>query len=346
MKHNLDEARAIIEDLQQAIEEKKLVRDEIKKLNPDWEQLSDENWIQQESRCWLHGATEVLESTELEKWLFDNPPLSNTANEKAEKIIKYWKAWLKQTNKYHRIFGNGYFAKVKLEKPVKNETLREYFIRTATTLETKGKGTRLEWRAFKNLLEYMRNIDPQEIAFIEQIFPKKMDVYFGKIIRKIAPEVYPISQEVARDILCELTQMAIKGRPDSRLSALESLGLFWLCLTASRLRLPTYLELVERTKVSAICINGPYPTMLVPTLFGEREIRISDRVARFFIALSKIPSKEPRETILQSPKRSLTRAFDRALRNCEINPDYGNITYVTMLSTPHHFGRDLRYTPK
>ena len=140
--------------------------------------------------------------------------------------------------------------------------------------------------------------------------------------------------------------MATKGRPNSQLSALESLGLCWLCLTTSRFRLPTYLEMVEKTKVSAINIDGEYSTMLVPTLFGERKIRISVRVAKFLIALSKIPSKEPRETILQSPRRSLTRVLDRAIQNCVINPDLGNITYITMLSTPHIFGRNCRSKPK
>jgi len=341
MKYNFDEAQAIVEDLQQEIEKKKQIRDEIKKLNPEWEQLSDEHWIEKKSRYWLHGATEIYESKELERWLFDTPHLSDTAKETASKCIQCWKEWLDQTDAYY-----GVFEDFELEQPLGKELLGDYIVRMAAIVEKEGKGARLEWRALKSFLAYMRKIAPEEIAFIEQIFSKKMDIHFGRIIRKISPEVYPVSQEIACEILCELANMGIKGRPDSLLSALESLGLCWLCLTTSRLRLPTFLEMVEKTKPSAICISGEYPNMLVPTLFGERKVRISARVAKFLLALSKIPSKKPRETILQIPKRSLTRTLNRAVQNCGVTSELGNITYMTMLSSPHIFGKDHRFRSK
>lgn len=224
--------------------------------------------------------------------------------------------------------------------------LRDYIDRIAILVEKEGKGARLEWRALKSFLAYLRKIANEEIAIIEQIFPQKMDVHYGRIVRKIAPEVYPIPQEIARDILCELAQMATKGRPNSLLSALESLGLCWLCLTASRLRLPTYMEMIVQTKTSAVLFEENSSFILIPTLFGDRKIRISNRFAKFFVSLSKIPSKLPRESILQCPGRTLNRTFDRALKNCAINPDHGNITYVTMLSTPHIFGKDHRFKLK
>lgn len=341
MKHNFDEAQAIIDDLQQAIEKKKRIGEEFKKFNPEWGQLSNDSLMENETCSWMHGASELREMNDLERWLFESPPLSDTAKEEASKCIQCWKDWLALTDAYY-----GDFENFELETPHEGEILRDYILRMAALVETEGKGARLEWRALKSFLAYMRNIASEEIAFIEQIFPKKMDVCFGRIIRKINPEVYPIPQEIACDLLCELGKMATKGRPNSQLSALESLGLCWLCLTTSRLRLPTYLEMVERIKPSAICFKGEYPTLDVPTLFGGRKIRISVRVANFLIAISKIPSKKPRETILQSPRRSLTRALDRAIQNCAINPEFGNITFVTLLSTPHIFGKDHRYIPK
>lgn len=331
MKYNFDEAHAIIEDLQQALGHKKQDWEEIKELNPNWEQLSDENWMQTEARCWLHGATDVAEANELERWLFDRQPLSDTAKEKASKCLKYWKQWLEQSDAYYADFKD-----FELEKPHKDEILRDYIVRMAAHVEMEGKGARLEWRALKSFLAYMRNIVPEKIAFIEQIFPKKMDIHYGRIIRKIAPEVYPITQEVARNILYELAQITTKARVNNQLSALESLGLSWLCLTASRLRLPTYLEMIESMEASSISIQGKYPTLMVPSLFGAKEIRVSNRMAKFMLALSKIPSGRPRNTILQSPRRSLTRTLDRAIQNCAVNPALVNITYVTFLSTPHH----------
>jgi hypothetical protein len=341
MTNAIEEAQNIILDLESDILRHKNIWTQIEADNPGWDQLSDENWQIKQARCWIHGATDLSESNELEKWLFDKPPLSDTAKEKASKCIKYWKQWLKQQDAYYRDF-----EEFELETPLEDEILRDYIVRISILVEEEGKGARLEWRALKSFLAYMRKIAPEEIAFIEQVFPQKMDIYYGRIIRKITPEVYPIPQEIAYNILYELARMATKGRSNAILSALESLGLCWLCLTASRLRLPTYLELIEKTKMTAITLDGDYPTMLVPTLFGDRKIRISKRLAKFFIALSKIPSKTSRETILQSPKRSLTRTFDRALQNCAINPNHGNITYVTLLSSPHHFGNDYRHRPK
>lgn len=341
MNHNFDDAQAILEELFQAIQEEKRIRDRIKKDNPGFKQLSDKHWEQQEAFYWLHGATDFHETNEIGRWLFDSPPLSDTAKSKASKCIKDWKTWLEQTDAYY-----GDFEDFKLEKPNKEEILYDYIYRIAELVEKEGKGARLEWRALKSFLAYMRHFIPKEVAFIEQIFPEEMDLSFGRIIRLIKPEVYPISQEIARDILFQLVQMGTKGRPNSFLTALESLGLCWLCLTASRLRLPTHLKMIQEMKASAIGMDGEYPYMLVPTFFGDRKIRISNHVAKFLIALSKIPSKKPRDTILQSPKRSLTRTFSRALQNCELNYDKGNITYVTLLSPPHHFGRNVRSNPK
>lgn len=335
------EAQAVLNDLEYELQKYRNLWDQLKKDNPEFEPVSNENWGKKHAQCWLHGATELEESNALEKWLFDSPPLSNTAKENALKHIKAWKDELEQSDAYYAVFDE-----FELETPHKDEILYDYLCRIAALVEKEGKGARLEWRALKSFLAYMRYLPPEEIAFIEQIFPQKMGIHFGQIIRKIPPEVYPISQEAAGAILFELAQMAIKGRPNSRLSALECLGLSWMCLTASRLRLPTYLERVTKTKALAISIDGEYPIMLVPTHFGERKVRISARVAKFLIALAKTPSKTSRETILQSPPRTLTRTFDRALKNCELNPKLGNITFVTLLSPPHIFGSSYRYQPK
>lgn len=202
----------------------------------------------------------------------------------------------------------------------------------AKAVEEEGKGARLEWRAFKSFLAYMHNLSNEEIAFLEQIFPVKMDICHGRIIRKIAPEVYPIPQETARNLLVELAKMCRYSRPNAQLTAAESLGFCWLCLACSRLRLPVNLKTIWATKATALHLDDEFPTLLVPTLFGDRKIRISHRIAKFLYALSCIPSKKSRETILQRPFRSLTRTFDIALKNAAPKPEYGNITYVSLLS--------------
>ena len=339
------EAQAIIKDLQQAIIQKKQIREGLFKLNAEWEELSDEHWLQQEARCWMHGATDVSEIKKLERWLFDIPPISDIAQEDAAKCLKYWHAFHQENSEDCREL-----EITRLEQPLVGEILHDYVLRIAALTEKHGKGTYLEWRTLKSFLAYLRKFPSIQTSFIEQILPQKGDLFSTdgskRIIRKIAPEAYPISQHLTRDILYRLGDMAINGRPNSLLTALESLGLSWLCLIASRLRLPVYLEKIIEIQPSAISIDSACSSIFVPTLMGDRECKISNRVAKFLIALSQIPSKKPRESILQSPRRSLTRAFDRALQNCAIDHHLGNITYATFLSPPHHFEHDYRYSPK
>jgi hypothetical protein len=184
----------------------------------------------------------------------------------------------------------------------------------------------------------------QGIAFIEQIFPQKMGFSGDQIIRKIAPEVYPIPYEIAARILLELARQCRFGRTNAQLAAAESLGLCWLCLSASRLRLPIHLESIQAIESKAIQLDNDFPILKVPTFFGDRAVRISTRVAKYLDVLSSISSKKPRKTILQTPMRSLNRTLDRALASLELE-SLGNITYVTFLSYPHHFGNH-RYQPK
>jgi hypothetical protein len=336
----LKEAMEIVNDLKEGLKKRKTSRDEIKELNPTWEQLSEENWIDIQTNCWLHGATKIDEANELEIWLFDNPPLSATAKSNAKKCVKLWREWLEIKDTYYEPFEDFEF-----EEPKKNETLFDFIQRMAKAVEDEGTGARLEWRAFKCFLAYLKNISLDEVAFIEQIFPKKMGIFYGKIIRKVAPEVHSIPQETVAEILIELANRFQFGRQNAQLTTAESLGLCWLCLTASRLRLPIYIEKLHSIKSTALKLKGKFPILLIPTHFGDRPIRISFRVAKFLQAISLIPSKNPRKTILQSPLRSLTRTFDKALKKVSPNPKYGNITYVSLLNPPHHFG-DYRYQSK
>lgn len=329
----LVEVQEVLNDLEADLEKTRAIWKDIETNDPYCLQVAEEHWKVHHARCWLHGATDVLEANELDRWLIDQPPLSDTAKSNAAKCISFWKEWLNIEGAYYEPF-----EEFELDAPEEDQTVFEYICRMAQLVEEGGKGARLRWRALKSFLAYLRNLSKDEIAFIEQIFPQKMDLSHGRIIRKITPEVYPIPQELASNILVELARMCRHGRPDAQLTAAESLALCWLCLTASRLRLPIYLETLKVIKFAALQHEGEFPVLLIPTLFGDRRIRISQRLAKFLHALSRIPSRKPRQTVLQRPFRSLTRMFDTALKNVAPNPDFGNITYVTLLSHPHHFG--------
>ena len=118
--HSFTEAQAIIKDLQQAIAQKKQIRELQSNLNPDWEEASSKYWQQQEARCWIHGATDVSETTKLERWLFDIPPISDVAQEDAAKCLKYWQAFLQENSEDFREL-----EITRLEQPSGHKRFRE-----------------------------------------------------------------------------------------------------------------------------------------------------------------------------------------------------------------------------
>jgi len=245
--------------------------------------------------------------------------------------------------------------------PAKDDVLFDYIICLAQSIEDDGKGHRLEWRALKSFLNFLRKTNPKEqVAFIEHIIPYKMSLHYGKIIRLHPPEAYPLSEATAANILMELARRARCSRPDAQHAAIESLALCWLCIAASRIRLPKTLEMVSSIKSESLLsgvdfsisttptyggnnfwrplLDNDFSVMLISTLFGEQPLKISNRLCAFLQAVAFLPSKQPRETILQKPRRSLTRVLDEVIKSVKPNPEYGNITYLSFLSQPHIFG--------
>lgn len=51
--------------------------------NPGFEQVSEENWQEKQARMWLHGATDVWECNELERWLYGDLPATKIAQSHA-----------------------------------------------------------------------------------------------------------------------------------------------------------------------------------------------------------------------------------------------------------------------
>jgi hypothetical protein len=231
MSDLLEEAKKVLTDLENELKTGKTIWESILS-----EQPPKRSWIEKQAKCWIHGVTDVREASEIERWLFDYPPLSEIAKSNAKNHVKCWREWLEIKDAYYEPFDDFEF-----EEPKKEESLIEFIHRISVLVEDEGPLTGFEWRAFKSFLAYLRQISIEEVAFIEQIFPRKMEIHHGRIIRIIAPEVPSIPQEMAAEILMELAQSCRFGRRNAQLTAAESLGLCWLCLTASRLRLPIHL---------------------------------------------------------------------------------------------------------
>jgi hypothetical protein len=335
----LDEAIDVLTDLKKDLHRYREFWKQVDKDNPDFDPVSEANWQKKHARCWLHGATDFLETNELERWRVYKIQPSEMHQANSRKCVLAWRQWLQLEDAYYEPF-----EEFEFEDPLKDEKLGQYIERIGETVKKEGKGARLEWRALKSFLNYLRNFNEEEAAFIEQIFPKKMDVQHGMILRKIAPEVYPLPEEIAGAIVCELAQICCSGRKDVRHAAAESLGLCWLCLTAARLRLPAYLENIIACKGKSLKTDENNHILAVPTLFGDLDVIISQRVAQFLQALFKISTHKNKSTILSKPRRSLTRLLDNVVKKVNWDTRYGHITYVTFLSSPHHFGLQ-RYQP-
>jgi len=205
MRKSLDEIQELLDEFETELLKIRDIWRQIEIDNPDFEQVSEENWQEKHARMWLHGGSSVHDCNRLERWLFDSPTLTKTALIPAINVYLTWRQWLEKKGPLGAYYVD--FNEFQVPKPEKEEVLIDFVILLARCVEDYGKGHRLEWRALKSFLGFIRDSFPvEEVAFIEQIFPKKMDVHFGKIVRVIPSEAYPIPEKTASEILTHLTQ--------------------------------------------------------------------------------------------------------------------------------------------
>lgn len=337
MKKNVAEIQSIIEDLITSIDQVKEVWNGIRKDNPDFEQVSEDSWTSKEARLWMHGETKTLEAMELERWLFVELPISQTAKSIAMDNYLAWGDHLREDGSYED------FIVHDLPKPQEEETLSDYIINLSRRVEENGWETKEQKLALHSFLHFLREDYHQEdIAFIEHIFPKKMDLRADRIIRKVPQQIYPISHEIAGAIIKELAYQCCSGRENARHHAGEALGLIWLCIATSKIRLPRTLESVHKLGADAIVFKENHAALHVPSIFGTYPVRIGNQVATFLAALANIPSKETRKAILQTSLPDLRKPLKTAIKKVNPPQDLGKITFLTFLSYPHHFGKNIR----
>ena len=202
MDDPLLEIHKLLKDFENELSKIREVWKQLEIDNPDFEQVSEENWQEKQARMWLHFATNAWECNELERWLYSDLPATKIAQSPALGIYKAWRKWLKtagipkfvlipvydkKTRSYREMESkepsNAYYAeddRFDIEKPSKDEKLLDFIVRLACIIEDDGKGHRLEWRALKSFLDFSRRTYPKEqVAFIEQIFPQKMNLHYG-----------------------------------------------------------------------------------------------------------------------------------------------------------------------
>ncbi|MBF8262840.1 MAG: hypothetical protein HW387_505 [Parachlamydiales bacterium] len=399
----LNEIRNILDEFEAKIAHTQTFWEELRELNPSFEQVNEEHWHEKHSKMWLHGGTTPDECHELERWLTDYPPATATANASAKTVCCAWRKWLsiagpekiirtvdydKKSRGYVerelKALTETFYAehdKFELPEKPKDESLYDFIVRLARSFEDRHDerqkcelkerkiGDWLEERALMSFLGFIRkNYSSEQVAFIEHIFPQKMDLHFGRIIRLIPLEAYPVPEKTAAEIVIALARRCRNGRSDARHTALESLALSLLCIACSRIRLPKTLEMVRNLQSTAVLSGAefgvsknrtfgqvPYwralkdddfSVLQVPTWFGYQPLKISNRIATLLKIVARIPSKQPRTTIFQKSRKSLDKMFDLALQEVNPDPKFGNITYLSLLVTqPHIHGEGHRQQP-
>ena len=297
--------------------------------------LPCDSWKKREARYWLYGATDKKEEKELERWLFDYPDMSPVAESLASSHYERWAGHIRENGVYAD------FSELSISKPQDTETLLAYFLRLKEDIENQvpeKKAPRLARNSFIFFVRCIEENDIDEVAFIEQIFPEDRDTRDGKIIQRIRPQTRAISEEMAGDIIKSFAYQLIHGNPIAQHYIAEALALCWLCLIASRLRMPTSLERVHATEITAVLLRPEHSELLVPTTFGDRKVRMSHHIAKFFHTISLLPSQYPRKTILQGSLHDLRRPFAKVLKGANINKSLKDISFLTFLTPPHRFG--------
>jgi hypothetical protein len=335
--NGLEKAKEILFDLEKSIEEVSQIWIELRTLNPDFEEVSEAEWENKSSRFWLHGATKVRECNALEEWLYTHVPLSNTAKSKA---IKYYDAWdesIQENESCLDVSAGDIF------KPRGTENLHEYILRLAQNVEKNGWVAKKNKRALSAFLSHLRKLKPsEEIAFVEHIFPKEMKLHYNSLIRLIKPQVQPIPQEIAGQILKTFAEEVMRGRANACLKNAEALALCWLCLISSRLRLPITLECIHSMSIESIVIKKGVTYIKMPTIFGPQKVQISVKISKYLQAINNISSPNPRKKFLSSDLHDLRRSLKSAIKKSKISSNFGKITFLTFMTTPHIFGKNIR----
>lgn len=332
----VNEARNLLIGLRTSIEERKGTWEELKELNPSHRGLSEEAWECEQAQCWIFGTSDIMEGAELQQWLFDCPPESETAKGNA---LLYWREWAEYIDED---LEGADIEPCDLPKPNPGSSVQEYT--NELTVGYEGGDIRLkrQRRAVDSFFNHLRSKEgnrPNGVAFIETVFPQKRDIIDGRMIRRVPPQAYPLPIELAGQIISQLASLAIEGPAKGRKNAIQALALAWLCLAASRLRHPIYLEDLHKTPASSI--NRTPSRLDVPTLYGDREIRISRLMAEFLNLVAQLGPATPQSTILHAPQRALNKTLQSAVRTVQDREgkNLGEITFVTFLSPPHYHHR-------
>jgi hypothetical protein len=192
------------------------------------------------------------------------------------------------------------------------ESLRCFlqFLREDTELDQKG-GLEILFPSHENC----KGMELRKGYRIECKGKKIKKVGRQYILRRIEETVFPIDILAASEILMNLTQTVLKGRPNVQRSAAEALGFAWLCHAVGCYRVVTREDLVFNTKIGSIKLPEkdqpkewfqPTHFIGITSLFGTIDLPISKTLCQFLLAL---PRDQGSDRIFSMNLDSLLRTF-------------------------------------
>lgn len=234
-----------------------------------------------------------------------------------------------------------------IPKPEPEETLIRYIERLRNLVSPKTYLKKIWEESLGSFLEFVRFYLPTEHhGFIDVIFPENRTFYSDIIIRLIRKDKFPTNIVVVGEVLRSLAEDVLSGDPRTQHCSAETLAFAWICLTSSRLQLPTGIKLLFNFNASLLKTEEKperllFPTrhlLQVPTLFGNIPMEISKQLFEYLSTLSEI--NQGSTPFFKSSERSLRRAFDRATKKLDLPSEHGELTFTTLTSFPtenfHH----------
>lgn len=328
MNENIENAKALLMDFQQDLirkkQEWKFFNGE--SIDPRLIQSQQNPWEREEAYSWMHFDANIyrLRSSERINGPVSESPLIKIYSESAAKYYLEWQ----------RLEKDIFYRKNTIPLPTGDESILAY-LQELFGLTTKNESKRNWWQSLRSFLAFVRkSLAKEQQGFLESIFPREMELIDEKLIRKIKKQVYPIDIIFASNIVQTLVTASLGEKTEAKTKTILSiLGLVWMCLTASRQRLPTELSLIYGSDHSRLIARdeGAHFIFKVPTFFDGVEIPISSYLFRFLSLLSQVGSL-PTKSLLPVTLRSLRRTFSEIVQNIVKTE---NLSLMTFLSHPH-----------
>lgn len=235
------------------------------------------------------------------------------------------------------------YKKYGIPKPFPSEPLITHVkrLRELTTKETYSKKI---WKeSLGSYLEFVKASIPSECqGFINDIFPEDRTFYSDTIIRLTTKEKFPTNIIFIAEILKNLSDEILEGNHRAQYSNAETLAFAWLCMTCSRIQIPTNIKLLHSFDFSSLIVEecperlffSKRHLLKIPTLFGNITMEISKRLFEYFSILQQSNQTNEIKISFKSSQRSLERSFEKAVNKLNLSLIHGKITFSTLTNWP------------